>query len=218
MRPSLSASISRGVWVLAGVCLIWQGGSSAQAGNLYVYTDSQGQAVMTDNLQQVPIEYRGRVRVMTDRESGLSGAAAGGTGSTVNKMPAFHNVMDKILTSLAQKVSSHPIKGLTPHQTAVVIVAGVCWSVLLLWMFLSSNPAVRLLSKYLMVLVCVTAVYQMYFARTTAGDMVTGSPPQSSEQAPDNVMGKMKTKVEQSFRLQGERTAGQLDQVEPSNP
>lgn len=217
MRPSFSATIRHATWVLAGFCLIWVGGSSAQAGNLYVYTDSQGQAVMTDNLQQVPNEFRGRVRVMTDRESGLSGAASGGTGSAVNRVPASHNVMDKMLTAFAQKVSSHPIEGLTPHQTAVVIVAGVCWSVLLLWMLLSSNPAVRLLSKCLMVLVSVTAVYQMYFARTIVGEMVGNAPREAAAQAPENVIGQMKTKVEQSFRLQSERRAGQLDEAEPSN-
>ncbi len=218
MLQSFSARNRRAAWVIAGLCLIWQGGSSVQAGSLYVYTDHQGQAVMTDNLQRVPAEYRGRVRVTTDPEAGLSGVGTEGIGSTVNRMPASSDMMGKMLATLARKVSSHPIKGLTPHQTAVVIVAAVCWSVLLLWMFLSSNPAVRLLSKCLMVLVCVTAVYQMYFARTTAGDVVTGSPQQSSEQTADNVLGQMKAKTERSFRLQAERTTRQLDEVEPSNP
>ena len=130
----------------------------------------------------------------------------------------FGDHLRRMLTALAQKVSSHPIKGLTPHQTAVVLVAGVCWSVLLLWMFLSSNPAVRLLSKYLMVLVCVTAFYQMYFARTMAGDVVTSSSHQTSEQGMDNIMGQMKTKTERSYKLQDERTTSQLDQIEQPGP
>jgi hypothetical protein len=217
MGSSFSAG-RRAASILAGLALISLVGTVAEAGTLYVYTDSQGQVVMTDNLRQVPTELRGRVRVMAEPEPGPSGAALGEKERTVGRMPSSQNVMEKLLTALAQKVSSHPIKGLTPHQTAIVIAAAVCWSVLLLWMFLSSNPAVRLLSKCLMVLVCVTAAYQMYFAGTMAANVVGNSSPQAAEAGQENVMRQMKTKVEQSFRLQNERTAGQLDQVEPQNP
>ncbi|MDP9132470.1 MAG: hypothetical protein M3M98_04970, partial [Nitrospirota bacterium] len=122
-----------------------------------------------------------------------------------------------MLSAIAQKVSSPPIKGLTSHQTAVLIVAGACWMVLLL-MFLSSNPAIRLLSKCLLVLVGLAAVYHLAVGSPMSSGTVADFPQQGSGQPMDNIVGQMKTKAEQSYLLQDERTTHQLDQAEPPAP
>jgi hypothetical protein len=46
-------------------------------------------------------------------------------------------------------------------------------------------------------------------------EAVTGSPQQGSEQAMENVLGKMRSQTEQSYRAQDARTARQLEQIEP---
>lgn len=210
-----SYSINR-CWIgliMLGICLTWYG--VAGAGPLYVYTDAQGQAVLTDHLEQVPAEFRGRVRTMATAEAPLTAAPAPVAAATVSQSPSASGVVENLLNVIAAKVGSRTIKGLTAHQTAVIILAGVCWLALLLPIFMSSNPGIRLLCKFLLVLVGVAALYQVAISGMPSFEAVTGSPQQGSEQAMENVLGKMRSQTEQSYRAQDARTARQLEQIEP---
>ena len=199
--------------IMLGICLTWYG--VAGAGPLYVYTDAQGQAVLTDNLEQVPAEFRGRVRTMATAEAPLTAAPAPVAAATVSQSPSASGVVENLLNVIAAKVGSRTIKGLTAHQTAVIILAGVCWLALLVPIFMSSNPGIRLLCKFLLVLVGVAALYQVAISGMPSFEAVTGSPQQGSEQAKENVLGKMRSQTEQSYRAQDARTARQLEQIEP---
>ena len=199
--------------IMLGICLTWYG--VAGAGPLYVYTDAQGQAVLTDNLEQVPAEFRGRVRTMATAEAPLTAAPAPVAAATVSQSPSASGVVENLLNVIAAKVGSRTIKGFTAHQTAVIILAGVCWLALLLPIFMSSNPGIRLLCKFLLVLVGVAALYQVAISGMPSFEAVTGSPQQGSEQAMENVLGKMRSQTEQSYRAQDARTARQLEQIEP---
>jgi hypothetical protein len=199
--------------IMVGICLTWYG--VAGAGPLYVYTDAQGQAVLTDNLEQVPAEFRGRVRTMATAEAPPTAAPAPVAAATVSQSPSASGVVENLLNVIAAKVGSRTIKGLTAHQTAVIILAGVCWLALLLPIFMSSNPGIRLLCKFLLVLVGVAALYQVAISGMPSFEAVTGSPQQGSEQAMENVLGKMRSQTEQSYRAQDARTARQLEQIEP---
>lgn len=199
--------------IMLGICLTWYG--VAGAGPLYVYTDAQGQAVLTDNLEQVPAEFRGRVRTMATAEAPPTAAPAPVAAATVSRSPSASGVVENLLNVIAAKVGSRTIKGLTAHQTAVIILAGVCWLALLLPIFMSSNPGIRLLCKFLLVLVGVAALYQVAISGMPSFEAVTGSPQQGSEQAMENVLGKMRSQTEQSYRAQDARTARQLEQIEP---
>ncbi|MDP9133183.1 MAG: hypothetical protein M3M98_08625, partial [Nitrospirota bacterium] len=161
MGPSRWAKIRRAAWHMAGFCLIWYGASTAEAGSLYVYTDAQGQAVLTDNLQHVPAEYRGRVRTVAGGEPTSAGVTTSAAEPAAGSPSPSLGSVRAMLSAIAEKVSSPTIKGLTSHQTAVLIVVGACWMVLLLLMFLSANPAIRLLCKCLLVLVGLAAVYHL---------------------------------------------------------
>ena len=199
--------------IMLGICLTWYG--VAGAGPLYVYTDAQGQAVLTDNLEQVPAEFRGRVRTMATAEAPPTAAPAPVAAATVSRSPSASGVVENLLNVIAAKVGSRTIKGLTAHQTAVIILAGVCWLALLVPIFMSSNPGIRLLCKFLLVLVGVAALYQVAISGMPSFEAVTGSPQQGSEQAMENVLGKMRSQTEQSYRAQDARTARQLEQSEP---
>ena len=199
--------------IMLGICLTWYG--VAGAGPLYVYTDAQGQAVLTDNLEQVPAEFRGRVRTMATAEAPPTAAPAPVAAATVSRSPSASGVVENLLNVIAAKVGSRTIKGLTAHQTAVIILAGVCWLALLVPIFMSSNPGIRLLCKFLLVLVGVAALYQVAISGMPSSEAVTGSPQQGSEQAMENVLGKMRSQTEQSYRAQDARTARQLEQIEP---
>jgi hypothetical protein len=132
--------------------------------------------------------------------------------SAVVNSPPSSSAVQEMLRLVAQKV--HPINRLTTHQTAVVVVAGACLVALLLLLFLSSNPAIRLLAKCLLMLVSLAAFYQLAVGGPVSVGPVAGTAPQASGQAMDNIMGQVKTKTEQSYRLQDERTTRQLDQAE----
>lgn len=199
--------------IMLGICLTWYG--VAGAGPLYVYTDAQGQAVLTDHLEQVPAEFRGRVRTMATAEAPPIAAPAPVAATTVSQSATASGVVENLLNVIAAKVGSRTIKGLTAHQTAVIILAGVCWLALLVPIFMSSNPGIRLLCKFLLVLVGVAALYQVAISGMPSFEAVTGSPQQGSEQAMENVLGKMRSQTEQSYRAQDARTARQLEQIEP---
>mgnify|MGYP003519372650 FL=1 len=199
--------------IMLGICLTWYG--VAGAGPLYVYTDAQGQAVLTDNLEQVPAEFRGRVRTMATAEAPPTAAPAPVAAATVSQSPSASGVVENLINVIAAKVGSRTIKGLTAHQTAVIILAGVCWLALLAPIFMSSNPGIRLLCKFLLVLVGVAALYQVAISGMPSFEAVTGSPQQGSDQAMENVLGKMRSQTEQSYRAQDARTARQLEQIEP---
>ncbi|MBA2484788.1 MAG: hypothetical protein H0V35_01575 [Nitrospira sp.] len=218
MGHSCWAKIRAAAWCMAGFCLIWYGASTAEAGSLYVYTDAQGQAVLTDNLQHVPVEYRGRVRAVASGESTSASVTTSAAEPAASSPSPASGVVRKLLSAVAQKVSSHPVRELTPHQTAVIIVAGACWMVLLLLIFLSSNPAIRLLSKCLLVLVGLAAVYHLATGSPMSASTVADFPQLGWGLPMENIVGQIKTKAEQSYRLQDERTTRQLDQAEPPAP
>ncbi len=206
----------RATRLLAGFCLLWHAGFAVEAGSLYVYTDAQGQAVLTDNVQQVPAEFRGRLRTVANGEAPADGGMPSAPESAPGRSLPASSTLQEVLHAIAQKV--HPIKGLTPHQTAVLIMAGAGWLALLALMFLSSNPAIRILGKCLLVLISLTAAYQLAVGGIPASGAVAGSAPQASGQQMGTIVDQVKTKTEQSYRLQDERTTRQLDQADQTAP
>ena len=206
------------VWISAvGFCFPGYGGFEAQAGPLYVYTDAQGQAVLTDNLDQVPAAYRGRVRTMTGTDSPAP-APIPTPALTGNKTSTSSGVIGDILSAVAAKVASRTIKGLTAYQTAVVIVAGMASLTLLLFIFLSANPAIRILCKVLLVVVGVSALYQVVAIEAPSLEALAGPSQQGTSQPVDNMLGRMRSQTEQSYRAQDERTTRQLEPAGQPTP
>jgi hypothetical protein len=141
--------------------------------------------------------------------------AASVTGS---KNSSSSGVIGDILSAVAARVGSRTIKGLTAYQTAVVIVAGFSSLVLLTLMFLSANPAIRILCKFLLVLVGLSAAYQVIALDTPSFEALAGPSQQGTSQPVDNMLGRMRSQTEQSYRAQDERTARQLEPAEQAAP
>ncbi|MBS0170769.1 MAG: hypothetical protein JSR62_10485 [Nitrospira sp.] len=201
--------------ILMGIWLLASEGIPAEAGPLYVYTDAQGQPVLTDNLEQVPAAYKGRVRTMTGPDSPVAQAA-----EPVAAPPVAHTaskgVVEDLLDAVAGKLGHRAIKGLTTYQTAVTIVAGSAAVALLLMMLLSANPGIRILCKFLLVLVAGAALYHLAAFDAPSLEAVAGPPQQGSGKPVDNVLGRLRSQTEQSYRAQDERTARQVEPVESS--
>ena len=206
------------VWASAlGFCLIGYAGVEPEAGSLYVYTDAQGQAALTDNLDQVPTAYRGRVRTMTSTDSAAS-LPVPAPAVTDSNHPSSTGVIGGLLGAVAARVGSRTITGLTAYQTAVVILAGCSALLLLTLMFLSGNPAIRILCKLLLVLVGVSAAYHVIAIQTPSLEALAGPSQQGAGQPVDHMLGRMRSQTEQSYRAQDERTARQLEPAEQPTP
>ena len=216
--PSVVAhQCRRTVRVAVMCCALWQGGAvGVQAGNLYVYTDAQGQAVITDTLQQVPLDFRGRARRVSEGEPSTAGALTTELAPAGSGLRLPSNAVQSILRSIAEKV--HPIEGLTGYQTAVLLVAGTCVLALLCVLFLASNPAIRFLAKCLLLFVSLTMLYQLSIGGAGSGRPRSDQALEGSGQVVDNIMGHVKTMTEQNYRLQDDRGTRQLDQAESSTP
>lgn len=204
--------------ILLGSRLMTGEGSSAAAGPLYVYTDAQGQPVLTDNLEQVPAAYRGRVRTMTGADASAAPAPEPIAATSAVPHPASKGVIGDLLDAVAGKLGPRAIKGLTPYQTAVTIVAGSAAVVLLLMIFLSANPAIRILCKFLLVLVAGAALYHVVAFEAPTLEAVAGPPQQGSGQAVENVLGRLRSQTEQNYRAQDERTTRQMEPAEQPTP
>ncbi len=206
------------VWVtVLGFYLLGYAGMEAEAGPLYVYTDAQGQAVLTDNLDQVPAAYRGRVRTMTGPDSSAPLAEPVPATSAANRQNS-KGITGDLLDVVAAKLGTRAIKGLTPYQTAVAIVAGTAAVLLLLLMFLSANPAIRLLCKFCLVLVAGAALFHAAAVEAPSLETVAGPPQQGAALPGDNMLGRMRSRTEQSYRVQDERTVRQLEPAEQPAP
>ena len=186
----------------------------AAAAPMYVYTDAQGQTVMTDTLNHVPAEYRNRVRTMIPSDQSAHSTKPAAPSSVGRVTSAGEGSMSNVISAVARKLPPGFIKGLNSYQAAVVLLAGFFGVLLLLLTFLSQNVALRILSKCLLAVVCVGAVYHLYLggesSERRSGAAATGAVDPASE----NVVQQMKHKTADSFKLQDARTTSQLDQVE----
>ncbi len=211
-RNGLVGLLLLGIWLLA--C----DGIPAEAGPLYVYTDAQGQPVLTDNLDQVPAAYRGRVRTMTGPDSSVTQASEPAAATSAASPQPSKGIVGTVLETVAGKLGNRAIKGLTPYQTTVTIVAGAAAVALLLMMLLSANPGIRLLCKFLLVLVAGAALYHLAAFEAPSLEAVAGPPRQGSGKPVESVVGHLRAQTEQNYRAQDERTARQVESTESPAP
>ena len=207
------------VWLVAAAAwLLMCEGSPAEAGPLYVYTDAQGQPVLTDSLEQVPAAFQGRVRTMTGPDSSPVQPAEPVAATSAATRQSSKGVTGDLLDVVAAKLGTRAIKGLTPYQTAVAIVAGTAAVLLFLLMSLSANPAIRLLCKCCLILVALAAIFHAAAFEAPSLEAVAGPPQQGSGQAADNMLGRLRNQTESSYRVQDERTARQVEAAEQPTP
>ena len=149
------------LWVAVGIAFA-VGALDAVAGQIYTYRDGQGNFVATDSLANVPKQYRARVTVKEVRDSDpvVSGPPSARAGEPTTPFS---------VQSLVFKLAEYYPKALVVPGTnafqSLVLAAGALAAVLMLaGMNLSGNPAVRLLMKFMLGFLVVTAAYAMYFS------------------------------------------------------
>jgi len=160
----------RGGLVIAGLLLLWITGA-AEAGaddQFYSYVDDKGTTVMTNKWESIPERYRARAKVMGKPGEPLAeGAVKGNEGSGPSQMAARAGTMaTQAAEGLKEMIPTPEVKipGLSEHQSRVLILGFAAAVLMGAIMMLTGNPAVRLLMRWLLVLLAIGTTASMYFS------------------------------------------------------
>lgn len=167
----------RGGLVVAGLLLLWIT-VAAEAGadeQFYSYVDDKGTTVITNKWESIPERYRGRAKLMRKPGEPLSeGGAKGNGGSSPAEMAARAGTMvTQAAEGLKEMIPTPGFKilGLTEHQSRVLVLGFAAAVVMGAIMLLTGNPAIRLLMRWLLVLLAIGTTASMYFSDGGGGLM-----------------------------------------------
>jgi hypothetical protein len=162
-------------WLWFAVSVVGAGGAfDAAASKIYSYTDDQGNFVASDSLENVPERYRSRAKEREVQDSGLPAQDA--------RSAAPPSGFGAFLLALAERLpKALTLPGTNAFQTIVLVAGGFAAVLMLAGMYLSANPAVRLLMKCMLGFLVVGATYLLYFsdlgerAATASGQPASGT-------------------------------------------
>ncbi|HEY7534046.1 MAG TPA: hypothetical protein VH681_14845 [Nitrospiraceae bacterium] len=143
----------------------------AVATTIYSYVDERGNAVMTDNYDTIPVQYRSKVKITESPSDRAAGTHIGELQRSIS-----HSVR-----GLVQEVGglAPNISGLSPHQSQILTWAGVIALICIAVMYLSRGQVTRFLALWFLVLVGIATPVLMYTSkggptdvfRTKAGEI-----------------------------------------------
>jgi hypothetical protein len=140
-----------GLWALLvmGICV------EGRATTIYSYMDDRGNLAYTDSLDTIPEKFRAKVKTHEHPDS------------VSNSPSAMQSMQQKIKEQAKNHGWEMPsfqldMEGLTPAQSKIVIYAGATAVVLLLMMYISSSPFVRMLGFCLLIVLGIGAPLLIY--------------------------------------------------------
>jgi hypothetical protein len=125
----------------------------------YKYVDDKGTVVFTDDPKTVPERYRPRVMIVER------------TGTPTTSV-------EQILSKADEVGKGFVVGGLTPYQSRVLVLGFAAGVLLFAVMMLSGNSAVRLLMRWLLVLLAIGTTVSIY----SSNDTVTQKASQRSKE------------------------------------
>ncbi|HEY5931816.1 MAG TPA: DUF4124 domain-containing protein [Nitrospira sp.] len=152
----------RGCWNIVPLCLIvgvlavgqW-GAVEAHAATVYSYIDDQGNPVFTDTPETIPEKYRAKVKTH-ERPDTVSN-----TPSMIQS--AQQKIKERAKDYGWEMPSFHiDMAGFTPAQSKILTYAGAAAVVLLLMMYISKSPFIRILGFCLLIVLGIGAPVLMY--------------------------------------------------------
>jgi hypothetical protein len=170
--------------VLVGVFLLWISSlllpESASATIIYSYIDERGTAVLTDNYETIPERYRAKVQAT---EHAPQVATNHSTAVQLQQ-----SVSDWAQVARAQLGTFAPsISGLTPYQSHVLTVGGLVGVICLLARLFARSQAIRFLSLWCLVMLCLTVPALLFTSQDTALDLFTGRAVKAQEKQQDRL-------------------------------
>jgi Domain of unknown function (DUF4124) len=149
VKKALEAQPWRRVRYLALALYMTTTVSLAQA-ETYRYVDDQGTVVFTDNLKNIAPRYRQRAKVVHETSTPEA--------STVTSMIPLDRLPLKEVTQ------RFTVGGLTPDQSRTLVVGFCAGIVMFAVMVLSGSPALRLLMRWLLILLAIGTTASIYFS------------------------------------------------------
>lgn len=138
---------SRWVSIMFGMLLVSSMAAVPLVAETYKYVDEKGTVVFTDDPKTIPERYRARAK-MVERTS--TATPSGQVG--------------QILTKAEEVSKGFVIGGLTPDQSRVLLLGFSGGVVMFAVMMLTGNSALRLLMRWLLVLLAIGTTASIYFS------------------------------------------------------
>jgi uncharacterized protein DUF4124 len=169
------------------VLIGWSTGISLGGAETYTYVDDNGTVVFTDKREVIPEKYRARAKVME------------GTAEPSKTMEAVKAAkkLDQLVGAITDDKKGFSIGGLTPYQSRVLVMGFVGGILMLSVMVFTGNSALKMLMRWLLVLLAIGTSASIYF---------------SSEALTDKAKNKGR-EVERAQREQVER----IERMDPAN-
>ena len=152
----------RGSWSVVPLCVIvgilavgpW-GAVPALAAAVYSYIDDQGNPVFTDSPETIPEKYRAKVK-MHERPDSVS--------KTPSMMQSVQQTVKEQAKSFGWEMPSFQINmaGFNQAQSKILTYAGAAAVVLLLMMYMSKSPFLRMLGFCLLIVIGIGAPVLIY--------------------------------------------------------
>lgn len=120
----------------------------------YTYVDEHGTVVFTDKREAIPEKYRARAKVMEGTSSNTK------TTETVKAAEK----LDQIVSAVTDDNKGFSIGGLTPYQSRVLVMGFVGGILMLGVMVFTGNSALKMLMKWLLVLLAIGTSASIYFS------------------------------------------------------
>lgn len=151
----------RGCWRTVPICLFvgvlagGQAGVEVYAATVYSYIDDQGNPVFTDSPETIPEKYRAKVKTHEQPDP-------------VSKAPSrMQSVQQKIKEQAKSYGWEMPslqfnMAGFNPTQSKILTYAGAAAVLLLLMMYMSKSPFVRMLGFCLLIVIGIGAPVLIY--------------------------------------------------------
>lgn len=172
MRQRIARDCS--VSVLIGVLLLSAWVSLAQAVTIYSYIDDQGNLHATDSPDTIPEKYRGKVQTHEQADSPVMPPSKfeAAKQAMVEKVKGLGITLPTIPKGAAPTAGSVQFSGVTPSQSQILTYAGGAAIVLLLMMYLTKSPMLRLLGLGLLIVLGIGTPVLMYVSEDGPADIL----------------------------------------------
>lgn len=148
--------------------------SSARAGTIYSYIDDQGNLHATESPDAIPEKYRAKVQTHEQTDPTVSPSSKLETAKQlmVEKAKDLGVTLPTIKKGAASTIGSIQFSGMSPSQSQILNYAGGAAVVLLVFMYLSKSPMIRLLGLGLLIVLGIGTPVLMYVSEDGPADIL----------------------------------------------
>ena len=172
MRPRVRRDLTTGILIGFLLLSLWM--SPTHAGTIYSYLDDQGNLHATDSPDTIPEKYRAKVQTYEQADPTVTPpskfeAAKQAVVETVKRLGVSLPTMKK---GSAPNVGAIQFSGISPSQSQILTYAAGAAFGLLIMMYLSKGPMVRMLGLCLLVVLGIGTPVLMYVSEDGPADIL----------------------------------------------